>query len=144
MDWVAVQHPYVAAVNLSLGSDEMFPGHCDASTAWTQALAAGVDALVANGAVVTVSTGNQRKVQQMGAPACIRKALSGAATWDSDLGAVADFLGCSEATTAARQTTCVSNRSPATDPFTSAAILTSTRSTGRQSPTGRNPQGTRK
>src|SRR3546814_18693600 len=114
MDWVAVQHPYVAAVNLSLGSDEMFPGHCDASTAWTQALAAGVDALVANGAVVTVSTGNQRKVQQMGAPACIRKALSVAATWDSDLCAVDHSLGCSTATTAPRQP----HRLPTTTPTT--------------------------
>src|SRR3546814_17289555 len=112
MDWVAVQHPYVAAVNLSLGSDEMFPGHCDASTAWTQELAAGVDALVANGAVVTVSTGNQRKVQQLGAPACIRNALSVAPSWDSDLGEVDAFLGCRQATTAQRHPPCSSPRTP--------------------------------
>src|SRR3546814_2610800 len=33
MDWVATHHPDVAAVNLSLGSDDTFPGHCEASTA---------------------------------------------------------------------------------------------------------------
>src|SRR5690606_18495768 len=110
MDWVAGHHPDVAAVNLSLGSDDTFPGHCDASTAWTQALGAAVDALVANGAVVTVSTGNQGNVQQIQVPACNRNALSVAATWDSDLGAVDDFLGCSEASTAARQPTCFANR----------------------------------
>src|SRR3546814_9420522 len=64
----------------------------------------------------------------MGAPACSRKALSVAATWDSDLGAVDDFLGCSEATTAARQPTCFSNRSPTTDLFAAGAFVTSTRS----------------
>src|SRR5690606_10230835 len=130
MDWVATHHPDVAAVNLSLGSDETFPGHCDASTAWTQALAAGVGALVANGAVVTVSTGNQGNAQQIQAPACIRDALSVAATWDSDLGAVDDFLGCSEATTAARKPACFANRSPTTDLFAAAAFVTSTGRTG--------------
>jgi subtilisin family serine protease len=130
MDWVASHHPDVDAVNLSLGSDMTFPGDCDASTAWTQALAAAVDALVANGAVVTVSTGNQGITQQIQAPACIRKALSVAATWDSDLGAVDDFLGCSEASTAARQPTCFSNRSPTTDLFAAGAFVTSAGYTG--------------
>lgn len=130
MDWVATSHPDVAAVNLSLGSDDTFPGHCDASTAWTQSLAGAVDALVANGAVVTVSTGNQGNVQQIQAPACIRDALSVAATWDSDVGAVDDFLGCSEATTGARKPACFSNRSPTTDLFAAGAFVTSTGSTG--------------
>src|SRR3546814_6629671 len=89
-----------------------------------------VDALVANGAVVTVSTGNQGNVQQIQAPACIRNALSVAATWDSDIGAVNDFLGCSEATTAARKPTCFSNRSPTTDLFAAGAFVTSTGYTG--------------
>jgi subtilisin family serine protease len=128
MDWLATRHPDVVAVNLSLGSDETFPGDCDASTAWTQALAAGVDALVANGAVVTVSTGNQGNTQQAQAPACIRKALSVAATWDSDMGVV-DFLGCSEAT-ATRQPACFANRSPTTDLFAAGAFVTSTGYTG--------------
>lgn len=125
MDWVASQHPDVAAVNLSLGTDATFPGHCDASTAWTQALASAVGALVANGAVVTVSTGNQGNVQQIQAPACIRDALSVAATWDANLGAV-DFLGCTDPVTAARQPTCFSNRSPTTDLFAAGAFVTST------------------
>src|SRR5690606_33177344 len=130
MDWIATHHPDVAAVNLSLGSDDTFPGHCDASTAWTQSLAGAVDALVANGAVVTVSTGNQGNVQQIQAPACIRDAVSVAATWDSDLGAVDDFLGCSEASTAARKPTCFANRSPTTDLFAAGAFVTSTGRTG--------------
>src|SRR3546814_5323897 len=66
----------------------------------------------------------------MGEPACIRKALAVAATWDSDLGAVDDFLGCSEASTAARQPTCFSNRSPTTDLFAAGAFVTSTGYTG--------------
>ena len=130
MDWVAARHPDVAAVNLSLGSDETFAGHCDASTAWTRTLATAVDALVSNGAVVTVSTGNQGNVQGMQAPACVRNALSVAATWDSDLGPVNDFLGCSEASTAARKPTCFSNRSATTDLFAAGAFVASTSHTG--------------
>src|SRR3546814_9773622 len=49
MDWVATHHPDVAAVNLRLGSDDTFPGNCDASTAWAQRLAVAVDARVATG-----------------------------------------------------------------------------------------------
>src|SRR3546814_5031919 len=72
----------------------------------------------------------------MGAPACIRKAVGVAATWDSDLGAVDVFLGCSEATTAARQPTCFSNRSPTTDLFAAGAFVTSTGYTGGTSTYG--------
>ena len=130
MDWVATRHPDVAAVNLSLGSDDTFPAHCDASSAWTRSLATAVDALVAGGAVVTVSTGNQGRPQQIQAPACVRNALSVAATWDSDVGPVADFLGCSEDGTHARKPACFSNRSATTDLFAAGAFVTSTSHTG--------------
>lgn len=133
MDWVAVMHPDVAAVNLSLGSDDTFAGHCDASTAWTRGLATAIDALRANGAVVTVSTGNQGNTQQIQAPACIRNALSVAATWDADLGPVNGFLGCDESSTAARKPACFSNRSATTDLFAAGAFVTSTGHTGGQS-----------
>src|SRR3546814_13498383 len=75
MDWVATHHPDVAAVNLSLGSDDTFPGHCDARTAWTQSLAVAVDALVANGAAVTVAPGNQGIAPKHQHPARPPKAL---------------------------------------------------------------------
>ena len=136
MDWLATRHPDLAAVNVSLGSDERFVSHCDASTAWTQTLATAVDALVANGAVVTVSTGNQGDVHGMQAPACVRNALSVAATWDSAIGPVNDFLGCSEAETAARKPTCFSNRSATTDLFAAGAFVTSTGHTGGTSTYG--------
>lgn len=41
-----------------------------------------------------------------------------------------DFLGCSEASTAALQPTCFSNRSPTTDLFAAGAFVTSTGHTG--------------
>lgn len=130
MDWIATRHPDVAAVNLSLGSDDTFPAHCDADTAWTRSLATAVDALVANGAVVTVSTGNQGRPQQVQAPACVRNALAVAATWDSDVGPVAGFLGCSETATWARKPTCFSNRGATTDLFAAGAFVRSTSHTG--------------
>lgn len=124
MDWVASQHPNVDAVNLSLGTDAVFPGDCDASSAFTQALSTAVDALVASGAVVTVSSGNQGSSTSTAAPACLRKAVGVGATWDFT-GGQATYLGCTESGTAPMQLACFSNRSPTTDLFAAGAFVTS-------------------
>lgn len=124
LDWLAANHSDVDAVNLSLVTDAVFAGDCDSSTAWTQALSSAIAALNARGAVVAVSSGNEGSLTAMSAPACIRDALSVAATWDANLGSV-DYLGCSDATTAARKPTCFSNRSTTTDLFAAGAFVTS-------------------
>ena len=125
MDWVASHHPEVDAVNLSLGTDALFAGDCDNANASTQALAAALNALVANGAVVTVSTGNDQSSTMAEAPACVGNAASVAATWDFPGGA-RSFLGCTETSTAPRQPTCFSNRSATTDLYAAGAFVTST------------------
>lgn len=135
MDWVASHHPDVGAVNLSVGTDALFAGDCDATTAWTQALSAAIDALQGNGAVVAVSSGNDGSLTQMAAPACIRKALSVAATWDYS-GGVVTFLGCTESSTAPMQPTCFSDRSATTDLFAAGAFVTSTGNNGHTSTYG--------
>jgi hypothetical protein len=122
LDWLANQHPDIDAVNLSLGTDTLFTGDCDNAAAWTQALAVAVANLNALGAVVTASSGNQRNLTAMSAPACIRNVLSNAATWDVS-GAAITFLGCTESATAPRQPTCFSNRSFTTDLFAAGAFV---------------------
>jgi hypothetical protein len=123
MDWVANKHPDVDAVNISLGTDDRFDGDCDGANAYTQALAAAVNNLVAHGAVVTVSSGNAGSMTQMEAPACVRNALSVGATWDFS-GGSRTFLGCTETSTSPRQPTCFTNRSATTDLYAAGAFVT--------------------
>ncbi len=122
LDWLATQHPDIDAVNLSLGTDTLFPGDCDTSTAWTQALAVAVSNLNALGAVVTASSGNQGNLGNMGAPSCVRNVVSTAATWDF-VGPAISFLGCTETATAPLQPTCFSNRTATTDLFAAGAFV---------------------
>ncbi len=122
LDWLATQHPDIDAVNLSLGTDALFAGDCDSSTAWTQALAVAVANLNALGAVVTSSSGNQGNLTGMSAPACIRNVVSSAATWDFSGGATT-FLGCTESATAPGQPACFSNRSITTDLYAAGAFV---------------------
>lgn len=122
LDWVAVNHPDVDAVNLSLGTFALYAGDCDSASATNQALAAAVANLNASGAVVTASTGNAANYAQMGAPACIANVLSVAATWDFSGDAIT-FLGCTDPATAPRQPACFSNRSPTTDVFAAGAFV---------------------
>lgn len=125
MDWVAANHPDVDAVNMSVGTSARFAGDCDASTAYTQAMAAALSNLVALGAVVTSSSGNERDSSRMSAPACVPKAVAVAATWDFSGGA-RTFLGCAESSTAPKQPACFSNRSTTTDIYAAGAFVTST------------------
>lgn len=124
LDWIASTHPEVGAVNLSLGTDARFAGDCDGSTAFTMSLARAIDVLTERGTAVVVSAGNDCSATSMEAPACVRNALSVAATWDFDGGAI-DFLGCSETSTAPYQPTCFSNRSTTTDLYAAGAFVTS-------------------
>ncbi len=135
MDWVATNHPDVDAVNLSVGTGALFSGHCDASTSTTQAMSVAVNNLIAKGAVVTSSSGNQGNSSSMSAPACVQNAVSVGATWDFTGGAIT-FLGCSETGTAPKQPTCFTNRSVTTDLYGAGAFVTSTGFNGATSTFG--------
>ena len=125
MDWVATNHPDVDAVNLSVGTGTLFPGHCDTSASFAQAMSVAVNNLIANGAVVTSSAGNQGNSNNMSAPACVQNAVGVGATWDFTGGA-RTFLGCTETGTAPKQPACFSNRSATTDLYGAGAFVTST------------------
>lgn len=125
MDWVVTNHPDVDAVNLSVGTSSMFAGDCDGSASFTQAMSVAVNNLIAKGAVVTSSSGNQGNSNGMSAPACVQNALSVGATWDFT-GASINFLGCTDTSTAPKKPTCFTNRSATTDLYGAGAFVTST------------------
>lgn len=135
LDWLAVNHADVDAVNLSLGTDAMFAGDCDAATAYTQAMARAVGNLLALGAVVSASTGNDGSTTSSQAPACIRNVIGTGATWDY-AGGPTVYLDCAESSTAPRQVTCFSNRSPTTDLFAAGAYVVAARLGGGASNRG--------
>ncbi len=135
MDWVATNHPDVDAVNLSVGTSATFTGDCDNAASYTQAMAAAVNSLIANGAVVSSSSGNQGNSNGMSAPACLQNAVSVGATWDFTGGA-RTFLGCPENSTAPKQPTCFTNRSATTDLYAAGAFVTSTGKNGTTSTFG--------
>jgi subtilisin family serine protease len=130
LDWLAVNHPDVDAVNMSLGTiSTLYPGDCNAANAATQAMAQAVASLIERGAVVTASAGNQSNPDAMAMPACIRDVFSAGATWDFAGGPVSVF-NCSESSTAPRQPACFSNRSTTTDLYAAGAYVTSARNGG--------------
>jgi subtilisin family serine protease len=132
LDWVLDQHPDVAAVNMSLGTDQSYAGNCDAASATTLAMADLVAQLRSEGAIVVASTGNQRNANGMQIPACIQDVLSVGAVWDSTLGSQTVF-GCTDPAPVADQPTCFSNSSATTDLFAPGAPSTATGLSGTTS-----------
>ena len=141
LDWLLATHPDVDVVNLSLGTDALFAGVCDAETDFTRSLSTAVNALVRRGALVTVSAGNNGRSGAMSAPACLQNALSVGATW-SEAGGSLSHLGCSESATAPRQTACFSNRSEKTDVYAAGAFVVSAGLGGGTSTFGGTSQAT--
>jgi hypothetical protein len=129
IDWVRVNHPDVDAVNLSLGTGALFAGDCDASPSFNVAMSTAVNSLRGVGATVTASSGNQGSNTSSSSPACIASTIGVGATWDSNVGSVT-VLGCTDATTAAKQITCFSNLSPTLDVIAAGAPVTAAGNTG--------------
>jgi subtilisin family serine protease len=129
IDWVRVNHPDVDAVNLSLGTGSLFAGDCDASPSFNVAMSTAVNSLRGVGATVTASSGNQGSNTSSSSPACIASTIGVGATWDSNVGS-ATVLGCTDATTAAKQITCFSNLSPTLDVIGAGAPVTAAGNNG--------------
>ena len=135
MDWLAANHPDVTAVNLSLGTDMMYSGNCDAADAATQISSALVAQFVARGTAVVASSGNTGSSSMMQLPACLRQVVSVGATWDFN-GPSIDFLGCTDSSTAPLQPTCFTNRSTTTDLYAAGAFVLSVGRNGGKSQYG--------
>lgn len=86
LDWIAVHHPDIAAVNLSVGTYASFDGYCDGATAWTIALADAIDNLTSLGVAVFAASGNSSSYTNLSAPACLQNAISVGAVYDAAFG----------------------------------------------------------
>ena len=108
LDWLASHHPDVRAVNMSVGTNQLFAGTCDNATSWTMALAQAAAAVAANGAVLTSSSGNQASSTTISAPACLGSVMAVGAVWDSTM-TNQTFLGCTDTAIVADKPTCFTN-----------------------------------
>lgn len=86
LEWIAVHHPEVTAVNLSLGTYASFDDYCDGATAWTMALAEAINNLTNLGVAVFAASGNAGSYTNISAPACVHNAISVGAVYDSAFG----------------------------------------------------------
>lgn len=125
LDWVAGHHADAKVVNMSLGTDQLFAGACDGSTAWTTALAQAAAAVAANGTLMTVSSGNQASPTSIAAPACLSNVLAVGAVWDSPMPAQT-FLGCTDSGIVADKPTCFTNSNASVALYAPGAYTTST------------------
>jgi subtilisin family serine protease len=126
LNWIALNHPEVRAVNMSLGTDQLFMGACDNASAGTVALASAINSLRARGALLFAASGNRGAATSMAAPACVEGAVSVGAVYDASIGG-ATFPGvCSDPTTDADRVTCFSNGGSALDLLAPGAIIDST------------------
>ena len=108
---------------MSIDTFALFPGNCDASTAWTMAISSAVAQLHSAGVTLFASSGNDKSTTSMGAPACIKDVVSVGAVYDSAYGP--DQLFCRDPS-AADRVTCFSDSSPTLDLLAPGAVITST------------------
>jgi subtilisin family serine protease len=126
LDWIAASRPDVRVVNLSLGTDQLFPGACDEASATTRAYASAVAVLRARGVTVVASAMNGASPASMAAPACIGGVVAVGAVYDSAFG-LFSAPGCSDPVTAPDRVACFSNSSSALDLLAPGARIASTR-----------------
>lgn len=124
LDWLRLNHPDTAVVNLSLSTDAQFEGYCDDQRSWTQPLASVINGLAAGGTLVVGSSGNRGSNSEMGAPACIQGSLAVGAVWKAALGSRTAF-GCTDEVTGPEVVTCFSDLSEVTDILAPGAPLLS-------------------
>lgn len=114
-------YDYLAAMNLSLGTDDLFTQcPCDADPNLA-ALKAALQSAHDVGITIFASSGNAGYCDRMSAPACLSSVAAVAAVYDQDLGrepnantygsAYTNFAYCYDSTTFGDKITCFSNRS---------------------------------
>ena len=86
LEWVAMNHPEVRVVNMSLLTDMHFSGDCDTAASYTQALSQLIGTMRAHGTAVFACAGNTGSSTSMGAPACVRPTISVGAVFDRSSG----------------------------------------------------------
>lgn len=76
LDWIAANRRDVRVINMSLVSDALFEGECDASDAVNALFSAAVNLLYQRGTLVFAAAGNNANPGRLASPACIRNVLS--------------------------------------------------------------------
>jgi subtilisin family serine protease len=85
LDFIITDRPEVKVINMSLGTNALFAGDCDATTAFNIAGAAAIDTLRSLGVIAFASSGNNSSSTQMSSPACLRNVIAVGATDNSDV-----------------------------------------------------------
>ena len=124
--WIHDTQPDVRAINVSLGTDALFTGHCDDS-ALGYAVAPVVAALRRRGVLITVSAGNQSNLTQTPFPACLSSVMTVGATYDVRTSSAACYT---PANADVDDLACFSNTSDAVDLVAPGAFITSARNGG--------------
>lgn len=125
LDWIATNHADMKVVNMSVGTSALFASTCDDATAWTMALKQAVDAVLANGTLITVSSGNSGSNTSISAPACISGVVAVGALWDTTL-PDQTFLGCTDTGIVANEPTCFTNSNALVSIYAPGAYTTAT------------------
>lgn len=97
------------AVNLSLGTDALYAGRCDAADAVTQAFAAAIAALRAEGALTVAASLNAGSATRLPAPACIDQAIAVGAVYEAAGADTQSFAGCEDPAAGPDRVACFSN-----------------------------------
>lgn len=118
MDWVADHAGAlgIRVLNLSIGTDNRYPGTCEAD--WPVMAAAALRVRDA-GVVLFAAAGNENEVNALDAPACLPGVVAVGATYDAPLGREPDTgtytSGCFDADADAGTVMCLSNTSDELD-----------------------------
>jgi subtilisin family serine protease len=112
--WIATARPDVRVVNMSLGTDRVYPGTCDSADAATRALAAVVARLRARGTLVFAASLNNRSTTTMSAPACIGGVIAVGAVYATTFPIFSAF-GCTDDAPVPDRVACFSDSDPALD-----------------------------
>ena len=130
LDWLLVNRPDVRIVNMSLGSDDLFPGaSCDGTDAAAIAYDSAFKALRRRGATVFVASGNEASASSLGSPACVSSAVAVGAVYDANVGGHS-YSNCSDASSAVDKIPCFSNSGPALDLLAPGADITTAKMGG--------------
>ena len=122
LNWLHLNYPAVAAVNMSLETFARFAAACDDSFV---DFAGKASQLRDDGASLVAATGNEGDLSRVAAPACLADVIGVAAVWDAAQQDPAVF-SCNDGRVAADEITCFSNRGVLADLLAPGAAVTAT------------------
>src|SRR5581483_8901979 len=75
LDWILGNHPDIRVINMSLGTNALFPGYCDATASYTMVPASAINSLRSGGTGTFASPGNDKSPTWRGARAGVQAAI---------------------------------------------------------------------